>query len=346
MAKELLYHVLGELMNLKTILFYTVFLMSQISQAYYLFAEKDISVRATSSRRSKEIHTIKAGETFEVIKWNNYNTRIRLSDGTIGFIDKTHVAAYAPPGNDGYLVRPLKLTTTPNKNDMYSQRPSISLDYQPQGLTSNAENPDGSDLVEEDNVNDANDIVDYDQQTDDYKEEATYSNSALLANLANETWHQATRKRARAKFLGGGTASGNRSKGMCAQAVKEALTGAGVCTSYPSGNAAQTHTSGSLKRSCPKLKLAKQASSRNKLDITDISKAPAGSVIVYNGYAGRRPHDYGHIEIKVPVTPELRAKMGRDGLSVKVGDFVYCSDFCRATPTKKSTNEVIAIYTL
>lgn len=331
-------------MNLKYLLFTFVLLTHQMSFAYYLYAENDISVRVNSSPQSKEFYKIKTGETFEVIKWNNFNTRIRLKDGRIGFIDKSHVAAYAPDNNTGYPVNSISFTTTKDKNDMYKQRPGISLDYK--AATSNAESPSAQTDMEEDIVNNENDIVDYDQQTSGYKEEAKYSTNQLVEKLANEAWSEAIETRNVARYLGGGRRGGNSSKGMCAQAVKEALVDAGICHTYPSGDARNLHTTGELRRDCPKLKLAKSASARNKLDITDISQAPAGSVIVYSGYAGKKPHNYGHIEIKVPVTPELKTKMGRDGLSVQVGQFVYCSDFCRATPTKKSTNSVIGIYTL
>lgn len=97
-------------MNLKYLLFILVLFVQQISAAYYLYAEKEISVRVNSSPRSNEFYKIKTGETFEVLKWNNFNTRIRLSDGRIGFIDKSHVIAYAPDNNTGYVVNPLKLT--------------------------------------------------------------------------------------------------------------------------------------------------------------------------------------------------------------------------------------------
>lgn len=325
-------------MNFKYMAFLFVLLTHSFASAYYLFAEKDIPVRGHSHPRAPVVDSIKAGETFEILKWNVHNTRIRLKDGTIGFIDKEHVAAYAPANNTGVPLKPISLTTTRDKNDMYKQRPGISLDYQPQ--SSNAENP-ADDFYQDDSA-----AVDFDSPTDEYKEEAEYSNTELLNKLSNEAWAEAIEKRQVAQFLGGGRRGGNRSKGMCAQAAKEALVDAGVCEKYPPGNARNLHTDGTLAANCSKLKLAKAATSGKKLSVTDISQAPAGSVIIYSGYAGRRPHNYGHVEIKVPVTPELRTKMGRDGLSVQVGQFVYCSDFCRATPTKKSTNSVIAIYTL
>lgn len=328
-------------MNFKYMAFLFVLLTHSFASAYYLFADKDIPVRGYSHPRSPVVSSIKAGETFEILKWNVHNTRIRLKDGTIGFIDKEYVAAYAPANNTGVPLKPISLTTTRDKNDMYKQRPGISLDYQPVS-SSNAENP-ADDFYQDDNS-----AVDLDSPTDEYKEQAEYSNTELLNKLSNEAWAEAIEKRRVARFIdkNRGYRSGNRSKGMCAQAAKEALVDAGVCESYPPGDARNLHTDKTLAAHCPKLKLSKAATRGKKLGVTDISQAPAGSVIIYDGYAGKRPHNYGHIEIKVPVTPELRTKMGRDGLSVQVGQFVYCSDFCRATPTKKSTNNVIAIYTL
>lgn len=337
-------------MNLKYLLFISIVFFQQISSAYYLFAEKSIEVREGSSRRSGVIHTIKTGETFEVIKWNKHNTRIRLSDGTIGFINKEHVAAYAPADNNGYLVDPLSLTTTTRKTDMYRQRPSVSTDYKPQG---NAEFSDDDivDDVPEDTMDDESDYIFMNSEAEDkYKESAspkqTTSKPGLVELLAKKSWYEATRKRQVAGFMGGGWRSGNQSKGMCAGAVKDALLSAGICSSRPAGNAYDSHTSGSLAKSCPGLKLSKAAQKGQALSVNDIASAPGGSVIVYNGYAGRRKHNYGHIEIKVPVTAELQQSMKRNGLSVSVGQFIYCSDFCRSTPTKKPTNSVQAIYTL
>ncbi|MBY0386258.1 hypothetical protein K2X05_13965 [bacterium] len=203
------------------------------------------------------------------------------------------------------------------------------MTFQPQGI-SNAENPSDE---EEDKLNDENDIVDFDQQTDGYKEEAKYTKNELVGKLANAAWSSATQRRKVADFCGGGYRSGNRSKCMCAQAAKEALVKNGVCTSYLAGHAAQTHTQGSLRRSCPNLKLAKSASARNKL-------------IVYSGYAGKVKHQHGHIEIKIPITAQLKKKMGKDGIAYEVGQYMFCSDFCRPTPTKKKTNTIEAIYTL
>jgi hypothetical protein len=158
--------------------------------------------------------------------------------------------------------------------------------------------------------------------------------------FANKAWVNATERRRVADFLGGGVRSGNRSKGMCAAAVQETLMDAGICERWPSGNALAMHTSGNL-RACPHLR---------KSSYTDPHKAPVGSVIVYSGYAGSHPHHFGHIEVVIPVTAQILARVRADpklaGQHLQVGDRLYCSDYCRAAPTMTPNNPVAAIYTM
>jgi len=166
----------------------------------------------------------------------------------------------------------------------------------------------------------------------------------VLARLAMNAWTNATERRRVANFCGGGYRSGNRSKCMCSQAVRDTLVDTGLCREY-GADALAAHTSGALRNNCPGLSLS---SSRS------IANAPAGAVIVYNGYAGSTPHNYGHIEIKVEVTQELLNTVRNDPVlidrgqaqNLRVGDFLYCSDFCRAAPTDTPNNEVVAIYTI
>lgn len=162
----------------------------------------------------------------------------------------------------------------------------------------------------------------------------------MVNRMANKAWTNATESRRVADFLGGGRRSGNRSKGMCAAAVQETLMDSGICQSWPGGNALNMHTSGNLK-ACSHLKLS---------SYTDPHTAPVGSVIVYSGYAGSRPHHFGHIEVVIPVTAQIldrvRADSKLSGQNLHVGDRLYCSDFCRAAPTMTPNNPVAAIYTL
>jgi hypothetical protein len=90
---------------------------------------------------------------------------------------------------------------------------------------------------------------------------------------------------------------GNRSKGMCYQAVKNALVDSGMTKHYLPGNHAyEAHTKGHLKR----------AGFTNFIGRYNAFNAPVGCVLVYKG--GRS----GHIETRT-----------RGG---------YCSDFCRKSP--------------
>lgn len=313
-----------------TTLFISFVFAINSANAQYLFTSGNIAVRGVADLKAPTVATIAPGESFEVLKWNQFNTRIRMSDGRIGWINKSLLKDIAPANDNGELPSPLKLTAT--------QDASVATKLAPDTITSTGSN--SSEVTSSDNP-----AADYAADYDDVKEAATTTYgtqgneamSQILNKLSSEAWKSATKRRKVADFCGGGYRSGNRSKCMCAQGAKEALVAAGVCKSYPSGNALQTHKNGTLKASCPNLTL-----SSNK----DPGKAPAGSVIVYSGYAGRRPHNYGHIEIKVPVTAELKKQMGRAGNDLKIGQYMYCSDFCSARPTKTAHNKVAAIYTL
>ena len=144
----------------------------------------------------------------------------------------------------------------------------------------------------------------------------------LLAKWFRNAWNSAVKGRHVARFLGGGYRSGNRPKGMCAQAVKEALVDSGLCHGSLPGNAIDLHTKGVLKKRCPRLKYMPH--------LRDPKSAPSGAVIVYSGYAGHTRHSFGHIESKI----------------MKDGVANYCSDFCRPRPTQTSHNPVAAIYVL
>lgn len=165
----------------------------------------------------------------------------------------------------------------------------------------------------------------------------------LINRLAKITWDNAVEGRVCSSVMRcrGQYVKGNRSKGYCAAALKESLVEAGLCAGYFGGHAIQLHTARLLTSTCPGFQL-----SGNK----DPKKAPAASVIIYK----RSSHEYGHIEIKIPVTAQLLDIVRRDphlkargGGNLRVGDYLYCSDFCRATPTfGDKANPVVGIYTL
>lgn len=159
----------------------------------------------------------------------------------------------------------------------------------------------------------------------------------FLSQLALRVVSEALRGRPVAAHLcGGGWRSGNRSKCMCASANKDALVGSGACGSRPPGDAIDLRYS-----------LSKYCSVFHKTGGHKASpwNAPAGSVIIYSTTRHRR----GHMETKILVTPEILVRFGRAlGLgSVKLGQVLYCSDFCRTAPTfSHGTNTVEAIYSL
>lgn len=103
---------------------------------------------------------------------------------------------------------------------------------------------------------------------------------------------------------------GNRSKGMCYQAVKEALVDSGMTKHYlPGGHAYEAHTKGYLKR----------AGFDNYIGRYSAFNAPPGCVLVYKG--GRS----GHIETRT-----------RGG---------YCSDFCSKSPiSTRLPRRLVGVY--
>jgi hypothetical protein len=319
----------------RIILFVTVqlFCWGSIAASKYIYSEGPIAFRSRGSLSAPTTGYIKPGENFTILKWNRHNTLIRTPDGQRRWIDKALVQHLAPQNDTGFLSKPLEVVGTNDKtlDTQSNQVRSASIQTQKPAQTTNDDN---GEVVTSRAEND------YIQKYDDNGQENGYLDRALapkLDNLVKQTWKKATQRRTIADFCGGGYRSGNRSKCMCAQAVKEALVASKVCTRYPSGHARETHTTGSIKKSCPGLGLT------GKLDPW---KALGGSVIVYSGYAGKTPHNYGHIEIKIPVTAQLLKQMGKQSGGAKIGDFMYCSDFCRTRPTKVATNKVIAIYQL
>ena len=173
-------------------------------------------------------------------------------------------------------------------------------------------------------------------------EETTVDTSNLDEKLGLAAMHNATKPRRVAKFINKRRPyrSGNVSKAMCAQATKQTLMDAGICHTYPDGNAYALEGLKSLMKSCD--------GHVQILRTKDPRKAPKNSIIIYSGYAGKRPHRFGHVENKVVVTAAMKRKYGRDSVvrGSKVGDALYCSDMCRIKPTQTPNNPVAAIYQL
>ena len=155
--------------------------------------------------------------------------------------------------------------------------------------------------------------------------------------LGLTAWREANAGRYTAWFRGHKWRSGNRSKSVCASVVKDILREMNVCTSRPDGHAYALYGKGTLVANCPRL---------DKLPSNRIADAKKASIIIYSGHVSKKPHKFGHIELKIPVTAALKKKMSRDHWvgHVPVGGYIYCSDFCRAAPSQRKTAPVAAIY--
>jgi len=305
----------------------------------YLYSSVDIPVHQTADPSSPVMYTIHEHDGFQIEKWNNYNTRIRLPDGRLGWIDKDYVSYLAPANDPGYLPQPLGLVSTHDQ----TYKPS-STEYL---NTYNGNNADGNGSGEvvtgqpEDSV--TADDIDPDVVAPGHEEALNGVDDDFMTNLGLDVWKEATRTRRRASYLrahgGAEYGSGNVSKGMCAAAAMDAMKSSGLCRVRPSSpDALHLFTAGAInKNTCPRLHLTGKLNPYN---------APGASVIVYRGYAGHIRHNFGHVEIKIPVTQALKTRMGHQAANLKVGDFLYCSDFCSPHPTMRPTNAVVAIYSL
>jgi hypothetical protein len=184
------------------------------------------------------------------------------------------------------------------------------------------------------------------------------ADKSLLNRLSIEAVKQAVKGRSVARFCGGGFRSGNRSKCACAAGVKDTLAATGICPSRPAGDAVNLAglprgTTGQLSRTgpvagrslasmCPALHQTHGRDSSYRGSLNAAENAPAGSVIVYS----TSRHQYGHIEIKLKVTADNYSALSKK-LNVKMGQYLYCSDFCRTGPTfSHGTNRVEGIYSL
>ncbi len=105
-----------------------------------------------------------------------------------------------------------------------------------------------------------------------------------------------------------------RSKGMCYQAVKEAMRAVGV--QLTGGSAHMAHTQGQLSKA-GFVNLLRNGKAPNPI--------PAGAVLVYTSTKKQAGHTHGHIEIKT-----------KDGK--------YCSDFCSKRPMRNRT--LVGVYIL
>jgi hypothetical protein len=263
-----------------------------------------------SNVKSKVVGRAYPGESFSVVTVGRDFFRVRFNDGRAGFIVRSEIW--------GEKNKPAKMETE-CKTCTGDSSPK-AIDEQVAGLGDIAreidrktEKPDAKRPPRTRKP----DIVDDIQAISKGRQEK-------LIQAAN---HQARVCRTPASYLrkrkGSRPICGNRSKGMCYRAVKQALMKSGIVKYYiPGGSAKDAHYGGHLKKAGMKnimSTLKKQHGGNLK---TLAKAAPAGAVLVYEGGS----HGHGHIEIKTTKNQ-------------------YCSDYCKSKPINEyAARKLIAVY--
>lgn len=294
--------------HLKLILMLTIVLLSStvFAASQYFYSPKEISVRSEPKRNGAQLTTLKPGDEFKIIKWNSFNTRIRLSNGREGFIDKELVAHLAAnPNSTGRLASPIELTLT-------SDASNVQNDGGGQISVATVGGEGGSEVTN-------NGESEVDTLIAD-------SDPSATARFAKATIAAALKKRAVATTCGKGSLSGNKSKCMCAAAVKEAMVSAGLCEKYPPGHAINLHTDSNLTNSCRNMKFVGTQGPRSVKD---------GCVIVYKNHNGKTKK-FGHVETKLTVTSAIKQQL-KGQLNVNIGQVIFCSDYCSSNSGLDST---------
>lgn len=305
-------------------------------------AADDTPLYSGGGESAKVIGTVKKGESFSVVYPGEKASRVRFSDGRLGFVDQSKivrdtsaddevtspVTPPVPPTQPAVKKSelPNKQKTTPKKKleaDCDSCRKEVKTpkaidDKKVGGIADvskhlNRKQAGGSALKKEKHPSAADEI--------------TKLSKGKVAKLSAAARHQALKPRVPATYLwrrlGRKPVGGNRSKGKCYRAVKEALVQAGIVKGiWADESAVNAHRRGFLKRMGMKNVMSDVQNKYGRNHITAALNAPAGSVLVYEGGS----HGHGHIEIKTD------AKQ-------------YCSDFCSVNPVNhRNTRRLVAIY--
>ncbi len=293
---------------------------------------EDLPLREDKKSGAKVIGTVKKGETFSVITVPGEDVvRTRFSDGRKGFVEKNKIVpeALLPEDDENAVVTPLPpprpkdLEANCSDCDKKTNRPKA---------------------IDSKNLNDLSKVSKHLNQKSgkgpqaggralprtripDAADEIAGLKSGKLNRLRVAARKAALQCRVPAGYLkrryGRRAVCGNRSKGLCYRAVKEALMAAGIVKGYPAGASAKNaHYHGILKRAGMKNIMPSLKGKYGRNLVTLAEQAPAGAVLVYDG----GHHGHGHIEIKT-----AKAE--------------YCSDFCKRYPVNKTvTRRLIAVY--
>ncbi len=269
-----------------------------------------------SNVKSKVVGRAYPGETFNVVTLGKDFFRVRFNDGRAGFIVRTEIW--------GEKNKPAKMETE-CKTCTGDASPK-AIDEQVAGLGDIAREIDRKTEKPAKKPEPARpprtrkpDIVDDIQAISKGREEK-------LIRAAN---HQARVCRTPANYLrkrrGSRPICGNKSKGMCYRAVKQALMKSGIVKYYiPGESAKDAHYHGHLKKAGMK-NIMSTLRKQHGGNLVKLAKAaPVGAVLVYEGGS----HGHGHIEIKTTKNQ-------------------YCSDYCKSKPINeyaRSGRKLIAVY--
>jgi hypothetical protein len=253
---------------------------------------------------SRQIGTVRPGDLFTIIQDHTHYTWVRFADGRAGYIRRNEVKEVVGIRSGGRLEA--------NCSDCHlrgTQQPVVggnSLNglAQVAGHLAHPPPPRRQGDLGPAPVTRAPTAGD----------EIMNVASGRAERLMIEAKKQALVCRQPASFLrrryGSRPICGNRSKGMCYRAVKDALTAAGITRSnLPGESAKDAHKKGYLRQAGMRDIMA-NLKSRHGNDLQAVARnAPPGAVLVYDGGS----HGHGHIEIKA-------------------GQNQYCSDFCSTRP--------------
>jgi hypothetical protein len=260
---------------------------------------------STGGRESRQIGTIRPGELFTIVRDQNNFTWVQFADGRSGFLSRTEVKEVIE------VRRGPRMEANCSDCHVRSVQQPLIAGQSLRGLGEVAGHLNQQQPQPPQRPGDLRAPV---TRVPTASDEIINVASGRAERLMIEARRQALVCRQPASFLrrrlGSQPICGNRSKGLCYRAVKDALTAAGITRSNLPGNSAKdAHQRGYLRQAGMRDIMA-NLRSRHGNNLQAIAQnAPPGAVLVYEGGS----HGHGHIEIKS-------------------GQNEYCSDFCSTRP--------------
>jgi hypothetical protein len=289
---------------------------------------------------ARVVGTVKKGETFSVVLAGVSRSRVRFSDGRLGFIDTASVLEQRTKEEAEEVSIPVKKSAPgvkrPAKKVEAPRQPTKKLEADCDDCKAEVKTPKAIDDKKVGGIAEVSKHLNRKQaggratnrtRVPDAADEIQGLASGRTKRLATAARRQALMCRVPADYLfrrrGRAKMCGNVSKGKCYAGVKDALVEAGITkTRLPGVSAKDAHYRGYLKKAGMKniMPSLKGKIGGNLVKIAQ--NAPAGAVLVYDGGS----HGHGHIEIKTTANQ-------------------YCSDFCRNYPVNiRNARRLIAVY--